>query len=272
MSARLAGPLGPACALFVCALLAAPPARGEEPERPSPLPEPILTETVTDIDGDEAGELELELNAGSLGALRGGQRRAYATAEGELKLTSRLGARLELGASFERGGAASKSFVGDAALAVSLVRDYARELHVQLELAGRVPRAGDTAEPGESALPAALDLRAAHRHGPITLRASVGAEAFGSVAHAPIRAGAAVLAGVTRDARHGFFGVELDVDAARPGVVAIAPEIVADGTSIGLPFVLGVAVPIVPAAGGDPARTGFMARLIWVSEREAQAP
>src|ERR1019366_4087619 len=38
-----------------------------------PIPEPVLAETVADIDGTEAGELELEVNGASLRALHGGR-------------------------------------------------------------------------------------------------------------------------------------------------------------------------------------------------------
>jgi hypothetical protein len=226
---------------------------------------------VTDIDSDEAGELEVELNGGSLRPIRGGEAVTSTTAEAELKVTPRLGARIEAGGALARDASGSQTprFVGDAALGYALLHDFDHDLHVQIEVSGRLPRgADDRGEPGDSTLPGTIDLRAAHRMDRITLRANLGVEGFGHAVHAPIRAGAAVLMGFAREERFGFFGVELDADAARRSPIAIAPTIVADMTPLAIPFVFGVAIPVMPEALGDAARIGLMARLIWVSERE----
>src|SRR5262249_21367291 len=133
-----------------------------------------------------------------------------------------------------------------AAAAWSLLHDFPRDFHAQIEASERVvddaPDASRT-EPGEAPLPFSADLKAAIRRGDWTLRASVGTEAGGTPAHAPFRLQAALLHPLTRDIRFGFVGLEMDADWGRPQPVIVAPNVWADATPIGLPCRLGVAIP-----------------------------
>lgn len=64
----------------------------------------------------------------------------------------------------------------------------------------------------------------------------------------------------------GFAGLELEVDGARSAPVVLAPNLVADTETIGLPFRLGIALPwSVAAAPGEP-RLGVFVRLLWRTE------
>jgi hypothetical protein len=60
-----------------------------------PFPESLLTESTTDIDADEAGELEHEANLTRVGARTGGAFATLASVEVEWRALRRLGLRLE---------------------------------------------------------------------------------------------------------------------------------------------------------------------------------
>jgi len=71
---------GCSAAAFLVGVAAAATLCGEEPPRRPPLPEQILTESITDLDAVEPGETEFALNAQTLAATTGGARARHAPA------------------------------------------------------------------------------------------------------------------------------------------------------------------------------------------------
>jgi hypothetical protein len=247
----------------------AEPRDGAEPR--APVPEPLLSETVTDIDGSDTGEFELELNASELRSLSGGAFEDQASVEGEWLVTRRLGLRLEpvVSRGLEgRGAAANDAVKGGAGISWKVLQDFERDLYVQAEATGRVPlETSLVTDAGESALPFTFDLRAAARRGRWTFRGSFGAAAGGLGDHLPLRGSAAVLTGIASTERYGFWGVEADVDGARRNPVVLALNLVPHLGPLGIPFRLGLAIPWVVGAGDRPI-TGLFVRILFESARE----
>jgi hypothetical protein len=236
----------------------------------SPLPEAVLTESATDIDAVEAGELEWEANAEVLGARRGGLRTATASLEVEWRVFEELGLRLE--PSFEQfsNGTESQHDAGiAAALAFGLFHDFERDEHLQLEVLAHTT---DTAEHGfetsDAELPGAVDLVGAVRRGRFTLRGTVGAEAFGPVARAPLHTDLALLTGFLSDEEYGFLGLDVRADWTRPRPLVVAPEVVANVSPLGVPLLLSVALPYNVGAPATAESFGLLLRLTLLSERE----
>jgi hypothetical protein len=237
-----------------------------------PLPEAVLTESATDIDSIEAGELEWEANAEVVGARRGGARTTTASLEVEWRVFEQLGLRLE--PSFEQfsNGTDSEHSVGVAgALAFGLFHDFEHDAHLQLEVLGHTT---DIAEHGfetsDAELPGAADLVGALRRGRFTFRGTVGAEAFGPFAHAPLHTDLAVLTGFLPDEQYGFFGLDVRADWARPDPLVVAPEVVADVSRLGLPLRLSAALPYNVGAHATAESFGVLLRLTLLSERETE--
>lgn len=242
------------------------------PER-APLPESILTESVTDVDAHEAGEFELESNLSSVGATDGTSKVSTIDVEVEMRVLSFLGARIE--PSFSRttySDAPTEHGPGvSGGLAVTLLHDFRRDAHVQLEINARHFTKDDprVIELGETLLPYEPQVLGAIRFGRVTFRGSVGAEfGPGTVAHAPIDLEASMLTDFDRDAHLGFFGIETDVDLARTAPWMIAPDVVTSLTSFGLPFEIGVAVPWYVGSPTQRANLGVLFRIFYLSERE----
>jgi hypothetical protein len=243
-------------------------------DRP-PLPEPLLTESTTDVDAEEAGELELEANAGSVGARSGFARATLTSLEVEWRPLRELGMRLE--PSYARivdpGAVTARDRLGiGGALALGLFHDFARDLHVQAELLGRTPESANERvfEPGESELPLAADLVSALRGGVWTIRATVGAEAGGAFAHAPLHTDMAALVYFANDWRFGFGGVEVRADWAREAPLVVGPDVVAIMTPLGLPFSLSLALPVNVGAGPTATSYGVFMRLMLLASRETE--
>jgi hypothetical protein len=247
-------------------MLSAAVAHGDD-ERP-PLPESILTESATDVDATERGELEIEGNVASLGARRGGAHTTVTSLEAEWRVLRPVGVRVE--PSFAH--TTSRDIVGiGGALAFGLFHDFAHDAHLQLEILGRVPRDADAArfEPSESELPAAADLVGALRRDRFTLRATVGGEAGAAPAHAPLHTDFALLTGILPEERFGFVVIEARFDWARRAPCVLAPEVVADLTSLGVPLRIGVALPWNVGADDATESFGFFTRVILLTSREA---
>ena len=257
-------------------LVATREARADDDPKHPPMPEPIFTETVTDLDGDEAGELEFELNASTLRARRGGAYLHQGSLEVEWLATRRLGFRFEPLASRGRdpGALGGKTEVGvSAGVSWKLMQDFAHDFHLQLEALGRAPwdQTSIIAQPGDPELPFVLDLRSGVRTGWLTVRSGVGVGAGGSSAHAPVRASLAFLTNFEPSGRFGFWGIEMDADAARDDPFVLALNIVPDLTPTGLPFRVGLALPwnIVGISAAEPG-LGIFVRLYYVSGREIE--
>jgi hypothetical protein len=247
----------------------------EEVERRPPLAEPIFTETVTDIDGYETGEVELSVNGAEAVARRGGARVYQTSAEVEWKVWSRLGLRLEPSVTSslqEHETSSEKKFGFRTALGWNLIHDFVDDFHLQVEAGGRViddsPDSFKT-QAGEAPLPFNADLKAAKRISAWTLRGSVGTEAGGTAVHAPLRLQLAAMCPITDDIRFGFLGIEADADFARQTPLILAPNVWADVTPIGIPGRIGFGVPLVIGAPDAFPAAGVYVRLLILTSREA---
>ncbi len=235
-----------------------------------PLPEAVLTESATDIDAVERGELEWELNLSVLGAREGGARSVTSTLELEWRLLDELGLRLEPTLDYVSDGVVASTEPGFAgALAFGLFHDFERDTHLQFELLAHTRESASHAfETSDAELPGAADLVAATRRGRLTLRATAGAEAFGSFAHAPLHTDLALLTGFLRNEQYGFVALDVRADWARRAPFVIAPEFVADGAPLGIPLRLSVALPLNVGARATAESFGLLLRLTLTTERE----
>jgi hypothetical protein len=240
------------------------------PTLPPPIPEPLLTETVTDIDGAEAGEVEIEVNGSSIRALRGGAYSVDGSLEIEWLVLRRLGVRIEPTLSRDADGAPATTSGGvSGGVSWKLFQDFERRLHLDVEALGRAPwDASPIVQPGDPALPLALDLRGAWQPGAVSLRWSAGAGAFGSPEHVPLRGSVAVLAPFEGSGRFGFWGVELDADGARHAPAVVALEFVPNLEPAGIPLRLGLALPWNVGERDDRPSVGVFLRIFYESERE----
>lgn len=253
------------------------PARADDDDarvRP-PLPEPILTETVTDVDGAEAGEVEVEVNASALRARREGAYLYQGSVELEWLVTRRFGLRIEplVSRGLEPTAASARTEGGlGGGLSWKLVNDFAHDFHVQIEALARAPwdQTSIIAQPGDPELPFVLDVRSGARAGWLTVRSALGVGLGGTSAHAPLRAGLALLAPFEKTGRFGFFGVEVDADAARDDPFVVALDIVPDLTPAGLPFRLGLAIPWNVGVSSWEPGLGVFVRIFFVSGREIE--
>ena len=231
----------------------------------SPIPEPIFSETVTDIDGTENGELELSADGGGVRSRQGGGQLQLAGIEAEWLATSHLGLRLEPGIVRTAGpGTAPRTDVGVGTTASwKLVTDLPNDFYLQAEVGADWPPGSDRSpSPDQPGLPFAFDMRAAFRRGLWTFRGSLGTGVGGSSAYAPVRASLAVLVSFERSSRTGYFGLETLADGTWLSPVFAAPNLVADLSPLGLPVRFGVAVPWSPGAGATQPSLGIYFRLI----------
>jgi hypothetical protein len=237
------------------------------------MPEPALAETITDIDGTEAGETEIEGNASLLRSRSGGAFALQLSPELEVLLPYRVGIKLE--PFFERAasvGASPSSSGGiGGGLSWKVLQDFEHDFHLQAEASGVYPaETSNYVQPGESPLPFSFDLRSGFRRGFLTLRSSVGVAAGGTSAHAPLRGSAAVLVDLEPSGRFGFWGVEAEADGARPNPVVVALDLVPNLTPAGLPFAVGFVLPYSVGADGHAPSYGFFVRLFIESGRERE--
>jgi hypothetical protein len=178
------------------------------------MPEPILVESITDLDTTEAGELELELGTSTL---NNGQ---WATRlEAEYRVTGHLGLLLEssittLGHSDPQ-VRAGVSFAGyhNTTLGLHLQFLAYAALHGSEEKNALL----DPAEPGTDF---ALGAHAGWHRDWWTVRAELTGGFGGHVSHLPVRANVALLAGTP----FAFIGVESMLDFARFDPWTIAAE------------------------------------------------
>jgi hypothetical protein len=241
------------------------------------MPEPIFSETVTDLDGADAGELEVEGN-GSMFRSRVGGGYAFDTSlQVEWLATRHLGLRLEptFAASRDSGTLTKSVDVGvSGGISWKLLQAFKEDFHLQAEVLGRLPwDESPIVEPGDPALPLAVDLRAGARTGPLTLRWGLGYGIAGGgaeAAHFPIRVSAAVLTPFESSGRFGFFGVELDVDGARTAPPVAALNFVPNLEPAGIPFSLGFALPWAIGERDDRPSLGIFVRLFYESAREIE--
>jgi hypothetical protein len=253
----------------IALLLAAlgPPVRAEEETTlPSPLrgkmPEPLLTESITDLDGTRAGDVEIDVSTSAL-RRETGAGQWQSSVEVEWRALERLGLALDLAV----GRALDSATVISVRPAASWVLMHSQSLdcHLMAELSGRISSEGteDVQDPGEGALPLSGGLRFGIRNGWLTVRTFLGAGAGSHSAHAvPLRAQAAVLAEFGREGRLGFAGFEADTDWARRTPLTLAANLILRGGTVHVPFDLGIAVPWTPQSRYGDASVGVLVRLI----------
>lgn len=240
-----------------------------------PLPESILTESATDIDAEAAGELEYEANLTNLRARVGAAQETLASLEIEWRALRQLGFRLEpsvahLADTPRATGHDSYGLGG--AMAVGLLHDFVHDWHLQAEFLGRTSRyeTAHVFDPSDTQLPYAADLLSALRIGRWTFRSTVGIEAGGPYARAPLHSDVAILTGIAQEERFGFLVIEGRADWARSAPLVVAPEYVADATALGLPFRLGIALPINVGVSATAVSYGMFMRLVFLTSREAE--
>ena len=244
--------------------------RGAGEQRPAPMPEQVLTESITDLDAFEAGETEFALNGQTLHAAHGGARAWQVSVEAEWRATNRLGLRLEPSyANLDEEGR-SREFGLQVAAAYGLVHDFKRNFHLQVEATARLT--GDEkpfeSQPGDFSLPYTAGVRVGKRFGSWTLRPGAGAEVGAKAAHLPLWFGMGVLYGLGSAGKYGFVGIEVDADAGRQTPFIVAPDFMVDAKPIGLPFRLGFAIPYVLGADKREPSVGFYLRLLVRTEMD----
>ncbi len=229
------------------------------------MPEPIFSETATDIDGIEAGELELSADSSELRSRRGGAQLLLAGVEAEWLATSHLGLRVEpeIARTAAPGGDRHDDLGVGTTVSWKLIRDLVDDFYMQAEAGAELPPRQELyPSPDQAGLPFAIDMRAGFRRGLWTLRGSVGAGAGAPTAHLPLRGSLALLASLDGGSRSGFFGVEATADGAWPSPFFVAPNFVADLAGLGVPARLGVALPWSPGASDTQPSLGIYLRLI----------
>jgi hypothetical protein len=234
-----------------------------------PLPEPLINETTTDIDGTEAGEAEFEGNGIWLRARRGGATSLDTSLEVEWLILRRLGLRLEPSLERDKDGRSATSFGVGGGLSWKLLQDFERQVFVDVEARGRWPFTRETyLRIDEPELPFALATNAGMRLGFLTLRGSLGIEFGNTTPAAAPRAGLAALAPLDASGRFGFFGLEVNMDAARGAPLIVAPNLVPNFVPAGFPLRVGLALPWVVGAEGTRPSFGLYVRLFYESSRE----
>jgi len=234
------------------------------------MPEPLLTESITDLDGARAGEVEIDVN-GSAIRRRTGVRQWQSSVEVEWRALERLGLSLDLGVGRVLDGAASPVVSVHPAASWVLMHSQPLDFHLMAEVSARIPQDAteDVPDPDDGAMPLSGGFRFGIRHEWITLRAFLGAGAGSHSARAvPLRAQAAVLAEFGEGGRLGFAGFEMDADWARRTPLTVAPNLILRGAHLHVPFDLGIAVPWTPQSRYGDASVGVLLRLILESDHD----
>jgi hypothetical protein len=229
------------------------------------MPEPLLTESITDLDGERAGEIEIDANGSLL-------RRATAVSqwqgslEAEWRALERLGLAVDVGLGRVLDGTSSPVVSVRPAASWVLTHSQPLDFHLMAEVSARISRDSTEAvqDSGEGALPLSGGLRFGIRRGWFTVRSFLGAGAGGHSAHAlPLRTQAAVLAEFGRSGRLGFGGFEMDADWGRRTPFTLAANVVVRGSHLHVPFDLGIAVPWTPQSRYGDGSLGVLVRLIF---------
>jgi hypothetical protein len=228
---------------------------------PVPLPEPIFAETVTDIDTTDS-DVEVELSGLWLRANRGGASFAAAEIEAEWMVMGALGFRLE-----GRLATLGAPVGGTAGVSWKLLRDFRRDVYVQVEAVAHTLDRNFINEPGDSGAPFAIDMRLGKRWGRVTVRGSLGAGIGASRLGA--RGSLAILTGFGDTTRFGFWGIEIDADTSRDFPFIAALDLEPNLAALHLPFRLGLAIPWNIGNETQPS-LGLFVRLFFESSREIE--
>jgi hypothetical protein len=164
---------------------------------------------------------------------------------------------------------ATTSIGASGGVSLKLVQDLRHDFYADLEVLGRLPPDEQRiAQPGDPAQPIAVDMNAAFRAAPLTLRWSVGVGALGDAEHVPLRGALAALFPWEHTERYGFWGVEVSADGARRSPFIASLDIVPNLVPAGIPLRFGVAIPVTIAARDEEPSYGFFLRIFYESERE----
>ncbi len=227
------------------------------------LPEPLLSESITDLDGAEAGEIELD--ATGVSSFRRSTSGAWqSSVEIEWRALERLGLALELGLGGTIGSASSTVFAVRPAASFVIGHWPPLDFHLMAEVSAN-PLRDDAAEndPGEAAMPVSGGLRAGLRVERFTLRGFVGAGVGAASVHlVPLHLQGAVLYEFGAGSGLGFAGIEADSDWARRTQVTLAPNLVIRGGRLHLPIDVGLAMPWTIAARSSERSLGVLLRLM----------
>ena len=248
--------------LFLC-LAAASRVRASEAGKAGggrpPLPEPLVGESITNIEGAEAGELEFDVDAAWLRSSGGGSSKGLSV-ETEWRVTDRLGVMLEAGS-----GRADLTGTTEwgirAGLSWSLLHDSGRDFHLQAEVTGRFgDEEAGTDGPIELPHPYSAGVRAAIRSGSFTARAGAGA-AFGD--GASLFAQLALLWSLPDSLSRGFAGLEVNANVGSGPPLSLVPQLFVALPFVPVPAAVGIGIPWAPPLReGQRSSIGAMLRLV----------
>lgn len=249
------------------ALLTLAPARalGAGPGLRPGVPEPLVGESITDIDAAQAGEVEVDLDAAILTRTRNSRTGSWSSSiEAEWRANEKLGlaAELQLGSNFgDQPGAdkqrEEKLWGLRVAASWAVWNDFRRELHLQAEVSAALfydDASAEEVELGAPALPYVARLHGAWRAGRFNLRLVAGAGWGPVVHHLPVYASAALLWEAGRLVgryRRAFFGVELGFDGGRRSPLVVIPEVAVHTAAFSVETRIGLAAPLLVGLGGE---------------------
>jgi hypothetical protein len=236
-------------------------ADGVSAERRPPLPEPLIAESITNIDSTEAGEVEFDVEALLLRRSSGGTTSGLGV-EAEWRATRQLGLAAEVAVGRSGSGEPALGQIRTG-LAWSLFHDLARDLHVQAEATARF--GGDNEElgegPAELPYPYSVGARAALRSGLLTFRAGTGV-AFEDGASLFVHL--AALRSFGGSSLHGFAGLEVNANVGAGAPLSFVPQVFVTVPLFGAPVDFGVGIPWSPALrSGEPASIGGVLRIVF---------
>ena len=244
-----------------------------EPTR-ARMPEPLVGESITDIDTNEPGELEVDIG-GAWVARADGIRRWASTVELEARPNRRLGIAAEVSVDGTDDTRAATTAAGNLRLGASwaLLDSWRHDFHLQIVGEARVYSSDDRGaaeivlEPEVSSLPYAVGLHGAVRWGRINLRATLVGIAGGPLT-VPLAANVAILVeGRIRTSPY-FVGVELNADGGRITPFAVIPEGAITPVLWTLPVRIGLAAPIFSSDRRRTIAAGALLRLTVELDRD----
>jgi hypothetical protein len=232
------------------------------------MPEPLIGESITDIDAEDAGEIETDFSGLVIAPIHTNDVYYVGGAELEYRITRRLGASIEFGMYGAMMGENPRRIANLRAGASFALLHTRSGLHLQLEAKVRAfdeiapPFNEEFSEPTDPSLPYSFGLRAGYRRKWLTLRGGFGyALGESSPRPVPLIIDTAVLIEFAR----GFTGVEVNADLGRPSPLIVIPEVVL-GLNKESSVRLGLGMPIL--FGSGIVSLSGLARLIVELDRD----
>jgi len=142
------------------------------------MPEPLLTESITDLDGARAGKVEVDVN-GLVLRRTSAVRQWQTSVEVEWRALERLGLALDLGVGRVLDGATSPAIGVRPAANWVLTHSPPLDFHLMAEVSARISHDAteNVQDPGEGAPPFSGGVRFGIRHRWLTVRTFLGAGA-----------------------------------------------------------------------------------------------